>query len=151
MNSDFSNKILSGFELSTNFAYRGQGRGIFPPRGGFNRSIPSTKSIMCQLCGRSGHVALKRFKRFEINFTDNTTPQAFFSDVQQSPPITSVDVVASQDLSAVCVTQTRHLGQGIRVDTTRHVVGHWILVRLVTFISDTTFLAQGIVWMEKKA
>lgn len=64
------------FKGSQNVASRG-GNARF--RGGRSGSGGS-RSVVCQLCGRSGHVALKCFKRFDINFTGNTSaPQAFLS------------------------------------------------------------------------
>lgn len=43
---------------------RGSSSGM---RGGFSKN--SAKSILCQLCGKIGHVALKCFKRFDVHFT----------------------------------------------------------------------------------
>lgn len=55
--------------------YRGRGRG--------GRFGGRDNKMICQLCGRVGHVALKCFKRFDVHFTGATptSPQAYLSDV----------------------------------------------------------------------
>lgn len=58
---------------SANAVFYGGGRGALSrgsggTRGGFNKSS-SVKSIVCQLCGKIGHVVLKYFKRFDVHFT----------------------------------------------------------------------------------
>lgn len=93
------------FEHSAQLAYRGRG-GRYPAQfghgsapvagtspGNFGRGgrQGSNRNMVCQLCGRTGHVALKCFKRFDVHFTGNETnngsnvssngsPKAFLSD-----------------------------------------------------------------------
>lgn len=37
--------------------------------------------LICQLCGKSGHVAIKCFKRFDVHFTgvNSSTPQVYIT------------------------------------------------------------------------
>lgn len=47
--------------------------------------------IVCQLCGRTGHIAIKCFKQFDIHLTGITnpspqtysSPQAYYTDMSQ--------------------------------------------------------------------
>ncbi|KAH6790100.1 hypothetical protein C2S51_005106 [Perilla frutescens var. frutescens] len=72
---------------STDFTYN-RGR---PPtyhrgstsRGRGGRHFGKDSKIVCQLCGKSGHVAFKCFKRFDIHFAGPAPPQAFYSDLHQ--------------------------------------------------------------------
>lgn len=51
--------------------------------GRFGRGRGSGHVIISQLYGKSGHVTLKCFKRFDVHFTriSSSTPQAFLTDV----------------------------------------------------------------------
>lgn len=57
------------------------GRGSGVSRGSFSKNV---KSLICQLCGKAGHVDLKCFKRFDVHFTGSTestpSPQSFVAD-----------------------------------------------------------------------
>ncbi|KAH6764971.1 hypothetical protein C2S52_013978 [Perilla frutescens var. hirtella] len=55
------------------------GRGVsFRGRGG--RGFFRDTKVVCQLCGRNGHVAIKCFKRFDVSFTGVSAPQAYYAD-----------------------------------------------------------------------
>lgn len=92
---------ISAFNLSANLVHHnsyggrgfdpsyGRGRGdsssgrgaSFRGRGG--RGFSRDTKIVCQLCGKTGHVALKCFKRFDVHFTGISAPQApqaYFAD-----------------------------------------------------------------------
>lgn len=83
-------KNFSLTDPSANAAFYGGargavGRGFSGNRGGNSKS-PSLMSIVCQLCGKISHVALKCFHRFDVHFTgpntsDSPSPQAFAADV----------------------------------------------------------------------
>lgn len=47
------------------------GRGAGGNRIGFSKSS-SAKTMICQLCCKIGHVALKCFRRFDVHFTGNS-------------------------------------------------------------------------------
>lgn len=49
-------------------------------RGGGPMNYRETR-VICQLCGKPGHVAIKCFNRFDVHFTGVTTsPQAYVTD-----------------------------------------------------------------------
>lgn len=50
-------------------------------RGGSRMNYRQSR-IICQLCGKPGHVAIKCFKRFDVHFTGviASPPQAFITD-----------------------------------------------------------------------
>lgn len=71
---------------SANAAFYGGARSAFGrrsggSRGGFSKNM---KTLLCQLCGKAGHVALKCFKRFDVHYTSptdsTTTPQGLVAD-----------------------------------------------------------------------
>lgn len=71
---------------SANDAFYGGGRGALD-RGssGIHSCFSKVKYVVCQLCGKLGHVALKCYKRFDVHFTisaptDSSSPQAFAID-----------------------------------------------------------------------
>lgn len=78
---------FSGVDPSAHAAFYGGARGTFgrgsgSVRGGFAKNHNS-KSIVCQLCRKAGHVALKCFRRFDVHFTSNTesaSPQGLVAD-----------------------------------------------------------------------
>lgn len=80
-------------EPSANAAFYGGargslGRGSGGSRGGFSK-FSQSKALICQLCGKIGHVALKCFKRFDVHYTgptnaaDSGNPQALVADTTQ--------------------------------------------------------------------
>lgn len=74
-------------DRSAHVAYRGSGRPSFG-RGSIGRFAPprqnsSSTQIICQLCGRTGHVVLKCFKRFDVHFRIETSSnlQTYLSNI----------------------------------------------------------------------
>lgn len=64
--------------------FGGVSRGAPMNRGRGGRFI-SRDRVICQLCGKPGHLALKCFKRFDVHFTSipappPQSPQAYFTD-----------------------------------------------------------------------
>lgn len=67
---------LAVVDPSANAVFYGGGRGALGrgaggARGGFSK-FTNAKSIVCQLCGKVGHVALKCFRRFDVHFTGSS-------------------------------------------------------------------------------
>lgn len=50
-------------------------------RGGGRMNFRDNR-LICQLCGKNGHVAMKCFRRFDIHFTgvNSSSPQAYLTD-----------------------------------------------------------------------
>lgn len=63
------------------FRCRGGGRTPYDGRSGYGGR---DNRVVCQLCGKIGHVGLKCFKRIDVYFTgipsSSSSPQAFLSD-----------------------------------------------------------------------
>lgn len=55
---------------SANVVLYSGGRGVFG-RGSLSKAIYASKSVIRQLCGKAGHVALCCNKRFDVHFTSS--------------------------------------------------------------------------------
>lgn len=80
--------MLSQPFLSAHVAYRGGSTNQFSTSRGGNSYFKGgrgqssgNRQVICQLCGKAGHVAIKCFKRFDVHYTGQSlnSPQAFVS------------------------------------------------------------------------
>lgn len=99
-------EICNSFPTSNVDYHRGGGRG-FINRGRGDRFSERDSRMVCQLCGRTGHITIKCFKRFDIHCTGVTNsypqaPQAYYTDLS-SPETMQEEYYDQEQNGQLCV------------------------------------------------